>query len=91
MNLAIADVRVLAQAFEAFYKKGDDAALAGYSDTALKRVWRTEYFSWWMTNLLHTFDTHSPFERQLQRAEQEMVVSSRAMATALAENYVGAF
>jgi p-hydroxybenzoate 3-monooxygenase len=91
MNLAIADVRVLAQAFESFYRKGDDAALAGYSDTALKRVWRTEYFSWWMTNLLHTFDTHSPFERQLQRAEQELVVNSKAMATALAENYVGAF
>ncbi len=91
MNLAIADIRVLSRAFEAFYKRNDGTLLENYSETALKRVWRTEYFSWWMTNLLHTFDNHSPFERQLQRAEQETLVSSRAMATALAENYVGAY
>ena len=91
MNLAISDVRLLARALEAFYKRGSEELLDGYSDAALKRVWRAEYFSWWMTRLLHTFADASPFERQVQRAELENVVSSRAMQTALAENYVGAF
>jgi p-hydroxybenzoate 3-monooxygenase len=91
MNLAISDVRVLAQALTAFYKQGSEAGLDGYSETALKRVWRAEYFSWWMTRMLHTFADASPFERRVQRAELENVVASRAMRTALAENYVGAF
>ncbi|MGF6272597.1 p-hydroxybenzoate 3-monooxygenase [Massilia sp. UYP11] len=91
MNLAISDVRLLARALEAFYQRGTEELLDGYSDAALKRVWRAEYFSWWMTRLLHTFADASPFERQVQRAELENVVSSRAMRTALAENYVGAF
>lgn len=91
MNLAISDVRLLARALDAFYKRGTEDLLDGYSDAALKRVWRAEYFSWWMTRLLHTFADASPFERQVQRAELENVVSSRAMRTALAENYVGAF
>jgi p-hydroxybenzoate 3-monooxygenase len=91
MNLAISDVRVLSQALDTFYKKGSEDGLNGYSATALKRVWRAEYFSWWMTRLLHTFEDATPFERQIQRAELEAVVASRAMRTALAENYVGAF
>jgi len=91
MNLAISDVRVLAQALVSFYRQGSEAGLDGYSETALKRVWRAEYFSWWMTRLLHTFDDASPFERQIQRAELDALVASRAMRTALAENYVGAF
>lgn len=91
MNLAISDVRILAQAFDDFYKKGSEAGLDGYSEAALKRIWRAEYFSWWMTRMLHTFEDASPFERQVQRAELENVVASRAMSTALAENYVGAF
>ena len=91
MNLAISDVRVLAQALVSFYRHGSEDGLNGYSETALKRVWRAEYFSWWMTRLLHTFADASPFERQIQRAELEAVVASRAMRTALAENYVGAF
>jgi p-hydroxybenzoate 3-monooxygenase len=91
MNLAISDVRVLAQALTSFYKQGSGAGLDGYSETALKRVWRAEYFSWWMTRMLHTFADASPFERRVQRAELENVVASRAMRTALAENYVGAF
>jgi len=91
MNLAISDVRVLAQALVSFYRQGSEEGLNGYSETALKRVWRAEYFSWWMTRLLHTFADASPFERQIQRAELEAVVASRAMRTALAENYVGAF
>lgn len=91
MNLAISDVRVLSQALVDFYQQGSEAGLDGYSAAALKRVWRAEYFSWWMTRLLHTFADASPFERQIQRAELEAVVASRAMRTALAENYVGAF
>lgn len=91
MNLAISDVRILAQAFDDFYKKGSEAGLDGYSEAALKRIWRAEYFSWWMTRMLHTFEDASPFERQVQKAELENVVASRAMSTALAENYVGAF
>lgn len=91
MNLAISDVKILAQALDDFYKRGSEAGLDGYSDAALKRIWRAEYFSWWMTRMLHTFADASPFERQVQRAELENVVASRAMSTALAENYVGAF
>ena len=91
MNLAISDVRILAQALKRFYQQGSEDGLNGYSETALKRVWRAEYFSWWMTRMLHTFADASPFERRIQRAELENVVASRAMRTALAENYVGAF
>jgi p-hydroxybenzoate 3-monooxygenase len=91
MNLAIGDVKLLARAFEQFYREGSEERLNGYSADALKRVWRAEYFSWWMTSLLHTFADATPFQREIQRAELENVVSSRAMATALAENYVGAF
>jgi len=91
MNLAISDVRILARGLDDFYKRGSEAGLDGYSEAALKRIWRAEYFSWWMTRMLHTFADASPFERQVQRAELENVVASRAMSTALAENYVGAF
>jgi len=91
MNLAISDVKLLSQALERFYKQGSEDGLERYSDEALKRIWRAEYFSWWMTRMLHTFADASPFERQVQRAELENVVASRAMSTALAENYVGAF
>jgi len=91
MNLAVSDVRLLAAGLEDFYRQGNDARLERYTEDALKRVWRAEYFSWWMTSMLHTFADASPFQREVQRAELENVVSSRAMATALAENYVGAF
>ena len=91
MNLAVSDVKLLARGLEQFYKKGSGDRLASYSDDALKRIWRAEYFSWTMTRLLHTFAEATPFEREMQRAELENIVTSRAMATALAENYVGAF
>lgn len=91
MNLAISDVRVLSQALVSFYREGSESGLDGYSEAALKRIWRAEYFSWWMTRLLHRFEDASPFDRQIQRAELEALVASRAMRTALAENYVGAF
>lgn len=91
MNLAIGDVKLLARGLEQFYKHGNGERLAGYGDEALKRIWRAECFSWTMTRLLHTFAEATPFEREMQRAELENIVASRAMATALAENYVGAF
>ena len=89
MNLAVADVRLLSLALEQFYKTGKDELLASYTATALRRVWRAEHYSWWMTSLLHKFDDASPFQQQLQRSELEYVVSSRAASQALAENYVG--
>lgn len=91
MNLAVSDVRLLSQALTQFYRQGSEERLNTYSADALKRVWRAEYFSWWMTSLLHTVADATPFQREIQRAELDNVVSSRAMATALAENYVGAF
>jgi p-hydroxybenzoate 3-monooxygenase len=97
MNLAIADVQVLAQALESFYGyhrggQGSSAALEAlnaYSHTCLSRVWKVQRFSWWMTSLLHRFDTDTPFDRRRQLAELEYIVSSRAAAQTLAENYVG--
>jgi len=91
MNLAISDVKLLANALDGFYRRGSEEGLDSYSSDALKRVWRAEFFSWWMTRLLHTFDEASPFERQVQLAELDNIVASRALSTALAENYVGAF
>jgi p-hydroxybenzoate 3-monooxygenase len=89
MNLAVADVRVLSRALASFYKSGRTDLLAQYSETCLRRVWRAEHFSWWMTSLLHRFPDHSPFQRRLQISELEYVTGSRAAATALAENYTG--
>jgi len=91
MNLAISDVKLLAQALDAYYRRGSEEGLDRYSSDALQRVWRAEFFSWWMTRLLHTFEDASPFERQVQLAELDNIVASRALSTALAENYVGAF
>ena len=89
MNLAIADVRVLAQGFSEFYQAGKTAMLENYSEICLRRIWRAEHFSWWLTSLLHHFPDTNPFQQKIQLAELEYVVSSRAAATALAENYVG--
>jgi p-hydroxybenzoate 3-monooxygenase len=91
MNLAISDVRLLSRALDDFYRRGSEAGLDRYSGDALKRVWRAEFFSWWMTRLLHTFEDASSFDREVQLAELENIVASRALSTALAENYVGAF
>jgi p-hydroxybenzoate 3-monooxygenase len=90
LNLAVADVRVLAAALRELFASGDDAALRAYSDTCLRRVWRAEHFSWWMTSMLHRFPGNAEgFEEKLQRSQLEYVTSSRAAATSLAENYVG--
>ena len=89
MNLALADVLVLSRALEAFYRDGATDRLDAYSDTCLRRIWKAQRFSWWMTSMLHLFDDGTPFDRRRQRAELDYVTSSTAAATALAENYVG--
>ncbi len=89
LNLAVADVRVLARALTAIYKSGRTDLLDRYSETALRRVWRGEHFSWWMTSMLHRFHDDTPFHHRLQLSELAYVTSSRAKATTLAENYVG--
>jgi p-hydroxybenzoate 3-monooxygenase len=90
MNLAIADVRVLADALAAWYHSGQTNLLEAYSATCLRRVWRAEHFSWWMTSMLHRFDDDDDgFQQRLQIAQLRYVCSSRAAATSLAENYVG--
>jgi len=89
LNLAVADVRVLAGALAAFCESGRTDLLDAYSVTCLKRVWRVEHFSWWMTSMLHRFPGDDAFQQRLQRSQLDYVVSSRAAATTLAENYVG--
>ena len=89
MNLAIADVRVLSDALTRWYRTGDASALDAYSATCLRRVWRAEHFSWWMTSMLHTRDDADPFDAQLQLSQLRYVTTSTAAATMLAENYVG--
>ncbi|MFC4766519.1 4-hydroxybenzoate 3-monooxygenase [Effusibacillus consociatus] len=89
LNLAIADVQVLARGLDAFYKSGKTELLESYSAICLRRVWKAERFSWYMTSMLHRHDDHTPFERGIQLAELDYVTSSRAAATSLAENYVG--
>jgi p-hydroxybenzoate 3-monooxygenase len=89
MNLAIADVSVLSRALAAHYKEGRSDLLAAYSATCLRRIWKVQRFSWWMTSILHQFAEHTPFDKRRQMAELDYLTSSRAAATALAENYVG--
>jgi p-hydroxybenzoate 3-monooxygenase len=90
LNLAVADVYVLADALEHWLTNGDESKLRSYSHACLRRVWRTQYFSWWMTSMLHRMpeDTDG-FQSKLQLAQLDYVCSSRAAAKSLAENYVG--
>jgi p-hydroxybenzoate 3-monooxygenase len=88
LNLAVADVQVLANALAEFYGSRRRDLLDRYSAVALERVWRAEHFSWWMTSMLHRFDD-DPFQYQLQLAQLNYIANSRAAATVLAENYVG--
>jgi p-hydroxybenzoate 3-monooxygenase len=89
LNLAISDVRVLAEALEAFYKSGRSDLLEQYSAKCLRRIWKVQRFSWWMTSMLHLFPGSDGFDHRRQIAELDYVTSSRAGMTALAENYVG--
>jgi p-hydroxybenzoate 3-monooxygenase len=89
LNLAIADVRVLAEALASWYATGSAALLDAYSATCLRRVWRAEHFSWWMTSMLHRLPGDDPFDLKLQLAQLRYVATSEAAARSLAENYVG--
>jgi p-hydroxybenzoate 3-monooxygenase len=89
LNLAIQDVRLLGEALVRRYESGDESLLDAYSDACLRRVWRCEHFSWWMTTMLHLPPGADPFDLQLQRSQLRYVTTSEAQARALAENYVG--
>jgi p-hydroxybenzoate 3-monooxygenase len=89
MNLAIADVRVLARALADFYASGREDKLRAYSQACLARVWRAEHFSWWMTSMLHRFPNDDAFGNRLQLSQLEYITTSIPAATSLAENYVG--
>jgi p-hydroxybenzoate 3-monooxygenase len=89
MNLAIADIRVLARGLERFYGQRDTELLERYAGICLRRIWKGQRFSWWMTSMLHRFDGDDPFEHRVQVAELDYVSTSRAAMTTLAENYVG--
>jgi p-hydroxybenzoate 3-monooxygenase len=92
MNLAISDARVLAAALIAYYRSGDESLLDGYSDACLRRVWRVQEFSTWMSWMLHRIPDDVPdamFRKRLQLAQLRYVCSSPAAMTSFAENYVG--
>lgn len=89
LNLAVADVRHLARALTQFYAQQREDLLKAYSTTCLRRIWRAEHFSWWMTSMLHRFPEDDAFAQHLQHAQLDYTVNSRAAATSLAENYVG--
>jgi p-hydroxybenzoate 3-monooxygenase len=89
LNLAAADVGMLSRSLAEFYGEGSAAGLDSYSDRCLRRVWKAERFSWWMTSLLHRFPDSGAFGQRIQRAELDYLVSSEAAMTSLAENYVG--
>jgi p-hydroxybenzoate 3-monooxygenase len=89
LNLAVADVRVLAHALWQFYSTGRDRALDEYSATCLSRVWKAQRFSWWMTSMFHRNESDNGFDYRRQLAELDYITTSRAGMTTLAENYAG--
>jgi p-hydroxybenzoate 3-monooxygenase len=89
LNLAVADVTILAQALVDHLTTGSDTGLEEYSDRCLARVWRAQHFSWWMTTMLHLDPTDDAYGEQIALSQLRHATSSRAQATVLAENYVG--
>jgi p-hydroxybenzoate 3-monooxygenase len=89
LNLAVSDVHALAEALIEFYRTGSSSGLDAYSSRCLKRVWRVQEFSWYMSSLLHKLPGDSEFGHRLQRAELEWLVTNESAARSLAENYVG--
>jgi p-hydroxybenzoate 3-monooxygenase len=89
LNLAVADVLVLARALEAKYRHDKPDGLENYSATCLRRVWKAERFSWYMTTMLHKNDMETDFEQRIHFADLDLLRTSRASARSLAENYVG--
>jgi p-hydroxybenzoate 3-monooxygenase len=89
LNLAVADVRILTRALIDFYRHGNRERLERYSEMCLRRVWRVQRFSWWMTSMLHRFPNEDSFSHNIHLAELDYLTNSRAASVALAENYVG--
>ncbi|GBF12878.1 p-hydroxybenzoate hydroxylase [Rhodococcus sp. Br-6] len=89
LNLAVADVYVLAKGMAEFFETGDRGRLDSYTETVLPRIWRTQHFSWWMSSMMHRLPDASGFDHKRQVAELDMVTRSVAGRTLLAENYVG--
>lgn len=89
LNLAASDIAFLSKALIEYYANGSEAGIDSYSENCLKRVWKAERFSWWMTHLLHRFDTETEFEHKIKQAELSYILGSEAGQTTLAENYVG--
>jgi p-hydroxybenzoate 3-monooxygenase len=89
LNLAASDVSMLAEAYAQHYFEKSNQGIEGYSARALRKIWRTERFSWWLTNLMHRFPETDAFGQRMQEAELDYLMSSAAAQTALAENYVG--
>ncbi len=89
LNLAASDVTMLSEALIQHYGEKQSDGIDGYSQRALRKIWRTERFSWWLTNLMHRFPETDAFGQRMQEAELDYLMSSVAAQTALAENYVG--
>ncbi|HCR98336.1 MAG: 4-hydroxybenzoate 3-monooxygenase [Halomonas sp.] len=89
LNLAASDVNTLYRLMVKVYQEGRTDLIERYSPTCLKRIWKAERFSWWMTSMLHTFSEQDDFNGRLQLAELDYVTSSEAGLTTIAENYVG--
>lgn len=89
LNLASSDIFYLARALKSYYGDGDDSYIESYSTDCLARVWKAQRFSWWMTKLLHTFPDFNDYDRRVQLAELDYLMSSEAAQTSLSENYVG--
>ncbi|WP_368040007.1 FAD-dependent monooxygenase [Sphingomonas bacterium] len=89
LNLAASDVAYLSDALIAFFRSGAEQGLTGYQARALARIWKAERFSWYLTKLMHRFPEDGPLERRMRAAELDYLATSRAMQTAIAENYIG--
>src|SRR5690606_14261679 len=89
LNLAASDVAYLSEALIGYFKRGDIDGVAGYSDKALARVWKSERFSWQLTTLMHRFPGSDAFDRRMQQAELDYIAGSVSAQTTIAENYVG--
>jgi p-hydroxybenzoate 3-monooxygenase len=89
LNLAVADVLVLSRALHAKYRHNRQDGLDQYSETCLRRIWKGERFSWYMTTMLHRNEHETDFEHRIHMADLDLIRTSRASAVSLAENYVG--
>ena len=89
LNLAASDIAYLSNALIQYYQEGSEQGIDEYSEKCLQRVWKAERFSWWMTHLLHRFETESEFDHKIKQAELSYILGSEAGQMTLAENYVG--